>query len=162
MRRENVKEDKIKGYVFSVLIILVIIVAGLHIRRTFQVYHELDELMAIDSKQITSFKIYPRAASAIGTPIKFSPNDPIVIEFLHAITDIQPYNSTPGSIVSNNQEWFLEVIIDGKTMIQMNCCICHEIPDRVIGKFNRHFRFQSHQLFQWYQKYSHLWLNPTE
>ena len=73
-------------------------------------------------------------------------------------------------MASDAHSWFMDILIQGRDMIQISCYIpCKgdfvfgEVSK--IGKHNikwNYGAFKSHQLFRWYQKYSHLWLSPVE
>ncbi len=117
----------------------------------------------MDAKAITSFKIYPFA----GQPIAFKTSAPIVEAFLTSVTDFHSSSSSAGSIASLDHSWLIEILIQ-EEMIQMSCSILSgkdHVVFGYIGKFRPtsalyYGHFQSQQLFQWYQKYSHVWLNP--
>jgi hypothetical protein len=94
----------------------------------------------------------------------------LIAEFLEAIRDIRLYWLSPGSLASKDYAWFIEIVVE-KKVIQMSCSIPSgrgEVVHGTIGQFVKggggplYGDFQSQKLFQWYQKHSHLWLNPAE
>jgi len=101
----------------------------------------------------------------VGKAIEFDPHDAIVADFFRSLTNITPY-WLPGRDKQNS--WFLEVETHD-TMIQIRFYIPgnNEILAGALGKWGKknsgavfYGDFQSRQLYQWYQTYSHRWLTP--
>jgi hypothetical protein len=89
--------------------------------------------------------------------------------FLNAVHDLRYYLGSAGSVASFAHNWFVEVLTD-EDIIQMRCAIVVEKPERVLGELGEfvegggglHFgRFQSQQLYQWYQTYHARWSTPS-
>ena len=143
------------------IIIMIILIGGITLQVVF-FYMDLKFLPSIKPQNVTTFKIYPGFSRPTGTPIKFNHSELIVYDFFHAIKDIRPYWSNLSPVASVSHVWFLEIEIGNGVVITMHCSIPEKKGNIVIGELNKGGLFQSRALFQWYQKYSHLWLNPTE
>jgi hypothetical protein len=128
----------------------------------------ISTLTSISPEQVTMFRIYPRVIIPVDEYIKFKAPDPIVTDFFQALTDHRPYSYSHDR-VWGHQEWFFEVAA-GEVFIQISFHIPYEKGEIVAGRLGKYTKnsmtsygcFQSQQLYQWYQKYSHRWLTPEE
>ena len=124
-------------------------------------------LEAIDGQEVKSFKIYPRISVPEGEAIEFECLDLIVQEFFLAIQTFRHYKPSHDTISSQDNNWFLVMTTENE-VIHIDFYIPSEQKDSVIGilcrvnKTKAHYHFQSEALYQWYQKYSHRWLNPVK
>ncbi len=174
MRRFTRQEQKeLADWIFLLIVVVVVpLVVIAVIWQNIQFYLTIITLLSLSPKQVTLFKIYPRTEQPVGTSIEFNSPDPIIDDFLHALTDIRPYRTTAyDSLVSDNHLWFLEITTDQGKSIQISCFITFEKAATVIGSLGKfvpggggpHYGyFQSKLLFQWYQKHSHRWLKSEE
>ena len=117
------------------------------------------DLRSFDPQKVTSFKIYPRLTEPVGDSITFSISDPIVSDFFQALKDISSYSRNHDTVASWDHDWFLSISAEN-TMIQINFHIPYGRGNIVAGEFDGGGEFQSRQLYQWYQQYSHRWLTP--
>ena len=124
-------------------------------------------LTSIPPEQVTMFRIYPRrVGTPIDTHIEFTPPDSIITDFFQALTDQRPYSYSHDR-AREEQQWFFEVAA-GEVFIQISFHIPYDndnIVAGMLGKFTKNSTrsygyFQSRQLYQWYQTYSHRWLTP--
>lgn len=145
-----------------------VILEGFSILHRIQFRRTIEALTSMDPNTVTLFRIYPIASRPIEPSMEFSTPDPIIKEFLQSVTDIGSYKSSPGSVVSFDHVWFVEIVTE-EQLIQMTCYIPSEKGNIVLGSLGKFVKggggphygdFKSQKLFQWYQKYSHLWLNP--
>ncbi len=158
------------------LVILVFLtlftVFGAGFVQRIQFYRTILALRAVERHHVTVFIIYPRSTRPVQgvTPVKFSSPDQIVDEFLKITEHFQAYWFSPGTLTSPDYDWYLE-IITRNSIIKMWCSLEPDMSNIVLGEIgimtntgnDRYYgRFQSKLLFQWYQKYSHFWLNPDE
>lgn len=126
-------------------------------------------LKAINPQQLTTFKIYPQVSKPVGAPVEFKIPDSIIEEFFHSLKDFRFCLPSRHSVISYDYTWFLEVSAGG-AVIHMACSIPSHKRDIVIVRFGDYRgwnemdygEFKSKLLFQWYQKYSYLWLNPPD
>ncbi len=135
---------------------------------TIQYYRTIHILKAGIPQKVT-LMIYPRVSSPVGRAVTFRSPDPIVTEFWSALTDIRLYWPNHDTISSRDHEWFVEIFAeDGLMHIQMDFHIPSHKSSIVAGQIGRfssrnmtnYGDFQSGQLYQWYQQYSHRWLTP--
>jgi hypothetical protein len=135
-------------------------------------------VLLMKASQVVTFKVYPTGSSrASGSPVILSPEDQMAHEFFEAIQDLKAYPSHARSTVaSENHHWFIDIATK-HDLIRIGFYIPAEIlgmlgtreaGDFVVGGFyttdlkGDYGKFQSRQLLKWYQKYSHLWLNPAD
>jgi hypothetical protein len=132
---------------------------------------KVNVLTSTDSQGVVEFKIYPRVIAPAGIPVEFSASDQIVDAFFQSLKDIHPYPTSRDTIASWDYNWFLEVYAKGwGDMIQIKFYIPSRKGDVVVGTLGEFHKtggshdgqFQSQQLYHWYQKYSHRWLEPEE
>jgi hypothetical protein len=161
--------EKFKEKFFIFGFILIIAVTGLVLWEKIQFYRTTRVLNSITSQRISELRVYPKVTLPGGTFIAFPPQELIVEEFLQSVKDIRLRSSGVGSVISDEHTWFLEIVMNQGDIIQMECSIFSEYPDIVIGNLGKfksgglpYGMFQSQKLLQWYQKYSHLWLEPVE
>jgi hypothetical protein len=152
--------------IIAFLIFLVFV--GIGGRQWVQYKSTIKELTLLEPKSITTFKIYPRAIRPLGGATEFRAFDPIIIDFFQSLTDIGFYQPKRDTVDSQDYRWFLEVGTKS-VKIQINCYIPSKRGNIVVGELGE-FRetsianygyFQSHLLYQWYQKYKDRWLQPT-
>ncbi len=129
----------------------------------------IEDLTSISPEQVTMVRIYPRVVTPVGTYVEFTPPDPIVEDFFRALADHRSYSYSHDRVFGKDHQWFFEVAA-GEVFLQVS----FHIPDDndtivagMLGKFTSHSTrsygdFQSRQLYHWYQKYSHRWLEPEE
>lgn len=156
---------------WPVIIILVILMmgAGTAVYQKVQYHRTIQAFTTIVPQQVSTFRIYPRVFKPVGTPIEFRNPDPMIDEFFHFLTDLRSYQPSHDTVTSRDHSWFLEVATED-SMIQISFHIPSHLDDTVAGLFGKYSNtrygtygsFQSQELFQWYQKYSHRWLNPSE
>ncbi len=122
-------------------------------------------LSSLTPEKITSFKVGSRALeideSKRGT--EFSKNDAIVVEFFHALEDQRFINRIPyeSQVV---MQWKTQILKKAGT-ITIEFSVYEDSPTVVIGlvdSYAGYTYFQSRKLYQWYQKYSHRWLESEE
>lgn len=120
-------------------------------------------LQQVNAKSLTAFVIYPRAGKPVGTSIVLALPAPLIDGFFEAIKDARSYVRSGLTIASLEHNWFIEIMM-GEKRLQIRCCIPSNERNRVVvGEFlGSKGAFQSHQLYHWYQKYSHRWLEPEE
>ena len=162
---------KIRAKPFETLLILTLIALfSVAILNKVNYYRIVKALRALEPRHITAFRIYPRVNRPVGIPIEFTSSEPIVVEFFEAIVDMRLYWLSPGTLASRDHAWFVEIVAEGK-QIQMSSSILSGRDDAVYGTLGKFVKggggplygdFQSRKLFQWYQKYSHLWLEPDK
>ncbi len=150
-----------------IVVVCIIIIVGFYFYGTRKTYQKtINALTSIDSSQVIKLRIYPKVNRPFGIPITFKTPDTIIDEFFQSLTDVRPY-PTSRDTVSQNQSWFLEVVTK-ECMFQIAFYIPYQKGNIVVGgvgKFspsggNYTTEFQSRQLYQWYQTYSHRWLTP--
>lgn len=147
------------------LFIAILLIGGFYVVLS-QPYRKLK---AINPEQVTSFKIYTRISKPAGSLVEFNMPNPLIEDFFHALQDFRFRLPGRHTVISFEHNWFLEVSTRG-TIIQMICSIPSHKPNVVIARFGEYSswiemdygEFESKLLFQWYQKYSHLWLHPPE
>ena len=120
----------------------------------FHYRKDLKQFRTLCPEEIVVFKIYPRFMNPTGTPVEFRYPDAMLKDFFHALSDIKSYHPTHDNIESLAHCWFLQVeTLKNTTQIEFR------IPSGkgqiVTGRLNRLDWFQSRQLYQWYQTYSH-------
>ena len=161
------KNKKEKFAAITLFAIIVALLGGMGWQR-IQFYRALKALAGINSKTVTLFRIYSRGGS---NSIEFEMPDPIIDDFFQAVVDFRSYWSRSGGVVSDDLVWFMEITPRGKNLIQIDCAVPADEDNIVIGGLDKltqnglhlHYgRFQSRQLYRWYQAYSHRWLNPNE
>jgi hypothetical protein len=148
----------------GILAIVAIIVGVIGVQK-MKFNSTLHALNVMDSTAIISFKIYPTAGQPGDPFVEFERSDPIVVAFLKSVTDFRSSSVPANSVTSFEHCWSIEILTEKRT-IQMGCYIPSEQTQVVlgyIGKFSPtsaiyYGQFQSQLLYQWYQKYSHLWL----
>ena len=146
-------------WLFFVLLISIFCYRNLHS------YSKLSALRGIHPDDITIFRIYPGVMIPVGKAIEFNPHDTMVTDFFQSLSNINPYWLRGRD---NHSIWFLEVATKD-VMIQISFYIPgkNKILAGTLGKWGKNNScavfygdFQSHQLYQWYQTYSHRWLTP--
>ena len=113
------------------------------------------------SNEVISFKIYPGAIAPVGPSIIFKPPSPVIDTFFQSIKDMRS-SWTNYSPANEEYVWFLEIATQKGDIIQLSCTIPAKKRTYVVGMLNDHDFFKSRQLYQWYQDYSHRWLNSDE
>lgn len=149
------------------LLLVALVVVGVILWQRIQYDRTIKALTSMVPQQVTTFRIYPRVGVPFGTPTAFKVPDPMIDEFFQSLTDLRSYSPSHDMIDSQDHEWFLEVVTKDIT-IPISCGIPSEKGDIVVGQLARfttnsttnYGHFQSRKLFEWYQKYSHRWLNP--
>ena len=161
-------KEKVKHTLFIILFIGIFFAArGVEMYQQWQYKKTLSSLRTLSPQEVTMFKIYPRVIIPVGKPVEFSGDDPIIGEFFQALTDLRTYHPSHDQVFSEDNSWFLEISTES-TMIQIDFHIPSPHRNFVAGEFGRfgerrstfYGSFQSQNLFQWYQKYSHRWLKP--
>ena len=126
----------------------------------------IEDLTSISPEQVTMVRIYPRVGIPVNTSVEFTFLDLIIEDFFLALADSRPYSYSHDR-AWKDQQWFFEIAAG-----EMSLQISFHIPDDnativagMLGKFTNHSTrsygyFQSRQLYHWYQKYSHRWLEP--
>ena len=122
-------------------------------------------LAALTPGRITSFKISSHAlrVDVSKSELEFNKNDILVMEFLQALEDRHfitriPYKSQ--AVIQWKTQIFRKV-----DAVTIEFFVYEDFPDVVIGlvdSYAGYTYFQSRQLYQWYQKYSHRWLEPEK
>ena len=124
----------------------------------------IDILISLNIQDIESFNVYPGVTSPTGNARRFISSAPLIQDFFQSLNDVHSYFQMQRGEPSGSS-FFLEIIFDGGT-IQMTCYIQSDKHRRFIGWLGKwettgtvyYGHFQSHQLFNWYQKYNYLWL----
>jgi len=118
-------------------------------------------LQQANARSLTTFAIYPSAGKPVGTPVVLTLPDPLIDEFFKALNDVHSYAGSRVTVTSPAHNWFIEMMI-GNEHLQIRCYIpSNERSKIVVGEFaGWNGSFQSRQLYQWYQTYSHRWLTP--
>ena len=154
-----------KKHIVTIIQLIMLLGMGALLYNTIQYYRTVHILKANIPEKVT-LMIYPRGSSPVGRAVTFRSPDPIVTEFWSALTDIRRYWPNHDSGV---HAWFVEIWAkDGLIHIQINFHIPSHKGDIVAGQIGtfssismtNYGEFQSRQLYQWYQKYSHHWLTP--
>ncbi len=115
-------------------------------------------LQKANAKSLTTFVMYPKVGKAVGHAVVLTLPDPLIDAFFDALEDAHSYTRAGITVASQDHLWFLEMTI-GNKRIQMKCYIPSKEGNIVVGEFlGSKGAFQSRHLFQWYQKYSHRWL----
>jgi len=132
-------------------------------------YYRIVPILKAGIPQKVTLMIYPRVSSLSGRAVTFRSPDPIVTEFWSALADIRRYWPNHDTISSRDHAWFVEIFAeDGLIHIQMDFHIPSHKSSIVAGRIGtfssismtNYGEFQSRQLYQWYQTYSHRWLTP--
>lgn len=166
------KEDNLGTLVLvgSVIFILLIVVF-VAIWQRFQFHKTTDILKSLSPPLIREVRVYPRAARVGGSFIIFSPPDKLIDDFVNAVTDIRAYRGSPQGILSRDHEWFVEIKTIGGEIIHMQCHLPANKKKVVHGAFGLFYekgggphygKFQSENLYRWYQQYSHRWLGEEK
>ena len=151
----------------TIIISFLIVISILFYYQKHRAQKTIKALNAINSSQIVLFRIYPRVAVPDENFIELKASESIIDDFFRSLGDIRSYKPSHDTIISENHSWFLEMELE-KGRIQINFYIPSQQRDIVVGvirKFNdakTRAYFQSRQLYHWYQKYSHCWLEPEE
>jgi hypothetical protein len=140
--------------------LFLIIVGGITWQQ-IQFYRTIKTLKSIDPHQIIIFRVYPKFGSPFGSPVEFKQPDPIIDNFFQSVTDLRSYWSNLSPVATDEHSWFLEIATEEIDVIQMSCSIPAKKNNTVIGELDSLALFQSQQLFEWYQKYSHKWLEDA-
>ena len=121
-------------------------------------------LLAIEPSDITLFRIFPRTGKPIGSSIEISPPEPIIDEFIQALTDIGTYLPNHDTVELREHTWSLEISTEeAEKIVPIHFYIPYQQGDIVVADMlGNDGYFQSRQLYQWYQKYSHRWLEPED
>ena len=132
-----------------------------YIQQKIQYRQSIEALQKLSSWHITKFRIYPKVINPVGYSVEFYHQDPIIDEFLQAFSNIYSYRPTHDRVESRVHNWFVEISTkDIQRGIHFR--IPAEKGNIVAGNIDGLGWFQSQQLFQWYQKYSHRWLEPEK
>ena len=117
-------------------------------------------LDSLTPERITSFNVSSRILEVNEKKsAEFNKHDAIVVEFLDSLRDRHFINRIPyeSHVV---MQWKTQIL--KKTgAVTIECSVYEDSPDVVIGlvdSYAGYTYFQSHKLYQWYQKYSHRWL----
>ncbi len=159
-----------KQKLISIMVFLVLggSVFGFYLYQKVQYQRKLDILTSLTPQQVTLFRIYPRVIIPSGTPVEFRVSNPLIQEFLQALTDLKTYWPSHDRVNSRDHSWFLEIAGNGE-VVQIHCYIPSDKEGIVVGEIGR-FRqnsgtsydhFQSRNVFQWYQKYNNEWLTAV-
>ena len=116
------------------------------------------DLRSFDPQRVTSFRIYPRVIKPVGESITFNISESIISEFFQALKDISSYSPNHDT-AKKEENWYLEVTAEGD-VFQIGFYIPYGKGNIAVGEFDGGGEFQSRQLYQWYQTYSHRWLTP--
>ena len=162
---------KEKLLIISVLLMF-ITVEGDKIYQKRLLSRQLDMLTSVEVQDIVAFRIYRGTSRPpSGSFVELKSSELIVKEFLHSLTDLKRHRKHRDSIDDLDNIWFMEIVVRGK-MFQIDCYVPSHFPSRqndtVVGELGKFFNtrvdsdgyFQSRKLYQWYQKYSHRWLEP--
>lgn len=131
--------------------------------------NKIKELTEVKPHEVITLKMYPGAIRPIGTSNEFSAPDRMIHEFLQSLRDARSYYPNHDTVASQKHRWFLEAITTDNN-IQFAFYIPSLKSNIVIGrlgKWDENYAtfdgyFQSQNLYHWYQKYSHRWLEPEE
>lgn len=166
--QKNMKEKLLKLLLcLFPFIFFAMIIGGIAFQH-IQLYRTLKTLNAIQPQHISAFRIYPKVIHPVGSPVDFTGSVPIVEDFSHAISDFRHSSLGYHSVASDAHSWSMEIIIRGRHRLHISCYIPWK-GDFVFGEVTKisenntkwnYGAFKSRQLFQWYQKYSHRWLEP--
>ena len=136
-------------------------------QRRILYYSTIHALKTMPPETVALFAIYPATYPEIldSPALEISIPDSMINEFFLAVDDARSYWLSPGSISSLSHVWFMEIMTEDRK-IQISCYIPSQKRHTVLcdlGKFSAthasyYGEFQSQQLFQWYQIYSHRWL----
>lgn len=123
----------------------------------------MENFFAVTQEQIIAFKIRPDSSSSYNDSkvVLFDSNERLVADFLQAITDSLSYQPKHDT---TSVQWGIQIKTK-TTIITMWFYIPSAEPESVVGNIeskNSIARFQSQQLYDWYQKYRHRWLEPEE
>ncbi len=103
------------------------------------------------------FKIYPNVSGQFGTPREIKSPDPLIDDFFESISDIHGYSGRY-TVASEQDGWFIEFSFNNRK-VQLSCSIPVQKKETIVG-WIEYNKYQSRQLYHWYQQYSHRWLTP--
>ncbi len=164
------KNERIKD-ILCILIFAFVLILGLRLK-LFQKEEQrkiMPELISLASKGGIHFKIYPAVTIPIGDFLTFNQSDSLVQDFFGSIQDTLSYSRNHDTIASNDYVWFLEIYTDNADLAKQIGFYIPSGKKRIVvgelgkwqqgnGTGTRYGYFQSRQLYHWYQKYSHRWL----
>ena len=151
-----------------IVLLMFITVEGHTIYRKRHSGGQIDMLTSVEFQDIVTFRVYAGRSRPTGPFVEFKKTELTVKEFLRSLSDLKRYSRNHDTVASLDEHtWFMEIVIRGK-MFQIACYIPSRQSDTVVGELGKFYDtrvdsdgyFQSHQLHQWYQKYSHHWLEP--
>ena len=126
------------------------------------------DISQIQPHNITEFDIYPKLSTKLGNPISFKNQDQLIDNFFQSLRDLDSYKPNHDRVATREHTWILEIFAAGQSF-QIRCYIPSSRKEKIvvgeIGSFEIKENyglgyFQSRQLYQWYQQYSHRWLTP--
>ncbi|MCP4404320.1 MAG: hypothetical protein GY801_44350 [bacterium] len=124
------------------------------------------ELQSLEPQEVSVFKIYPRISKPVNTPLVFRVPEPLIEDFFHALTDLSTYRYNHDTVQSPDHSWCLEVVAENAVFqVEFHIPVGRgNIVAVELGAYRTGGTgyFQSRQLYHWYQKYSHRWLEPDE
>ncbi len=118
-------------------------------------------ISSISSESVTSFKIVADMPDSFldQKMEEFTQETAMMMGFFQAIEDMQFSAPKYKEFLA---QWKIEIHA-GATLVTVECSIPADDPTLVIGLIDSpvgYTYFQSRQLYQWYQTYSHRWLTP--
>ena len=155
------KELLKKFLVVIFLLLLIYPIESIMKRHEEQKEKAIAHLRSLEFHQISVFKIYPRVTKPTNTSVTFRVSDPLIEDFFQALTDISTYRPNHDTVKSRDHSWCVEVAAESD-VFQIHGYIPYRKGNIVVGELAGGGSFQSRQLYKWYQKYSHRWLEPED
>ncbi len=159
------QEDRRISIVF--LAIVFVMLSQIGCQREKRYNRTIRRLKSMKLQDVQVLKIYPRVTNPIRAAKMFTNQESLTDDFFQSMKDIDAYSPSHDRVASQDHSWFLEIIKKNET-IQIQFRIPIEKGQIVAGRIGKYDQngaifygwFQSQLLFQWYQKYSHRWLEP--
>ncbi|MCP4398872.1 MAG: hypothetical protein GY801_16430 [bacterium] len=145
------------------ILLFMLTIKGMDFWQTKQFNRRVQALTPLSLTSVQEVRIRPRT-NQFGGGIPFAPADPLVAEFLKAVSDIRAYHGSPKGTLSRDHEWSIEIEMTDEHIIQMRCDLPANREEVAHGYFKEYHYgpFQSRGLYRWYQKYSHRWLGKKK
>ncbi|MCP4398873.1 MAG: hypothetical protein GY801_16435 [bacterium] len=165
------KKSILDKFVYWTFILVVIAIVASIVWQKIQFYRTIHILKSLSPGAIHELKIYPQAAKVGGYFVTIVAPDPLIEDFLLSLADARSYYGSPKGTLSPNHEWLAVLITVQGQVIQMRSHLPANRKNVVHGSFGRfhehgggtHYgEFQSQNLYDWYQKYSHRWLGEKK
>jgi hypothetical protein len=158
-----------KTIIISILLLAGTIAIGILFGPEGEYQRAFNKLIAVTPQQVIAIKVYPKTDRGFSkNPIIFNSPNPLINEFMDALANIRPYSPSHDRS-EDRQVWLLDLLTE-EDVIQILFYIPYEREKNVVGVLRKlsnseitdYGSFQSRQLYDWYQTYSHRWLTPED